>query len=364
MRVHEAEVKECQAVAVSRIRMQYLFRFVATWFVAALVLAPAFALAQATTTGRGEGGWWYRQSSEFKQKVAALGDVADPVITMPILFGVDITKLLHNYGEVRASGRTHEGEDIMALKGTPIVSPTAAVVTRVDYGAGEGNAVYTANPGGEIFIYYHLDRVAEGLAAGQVLERGALIGYVGNTGDASGGASHLHFEVRKTEGNTPTDPSVRLTREFTPEEKMLYLSKILTQTTDPDAMAQFLASNFRGPFTVALGRGVPLPPLIAALINPAPVDASVPAAIPPSGSLTRNLYRGTRGEDVRLLQKLLNRNGFAVAASGPGSIGNETTYFGPATLAAVIRFQSARGISPTIGYVGPLTRASLAQLSI
>jgi peptidoglycan hydrolase-like protein with peptidoglycan-binding domain len=78
--------------------------------------------------------------------------------------------------------------------------------------------------------------------------------------------------------------------------------------------------------------------------------------------LTRDLYRGMSGEDVRTLQGLLNTKGYTVALTGAGSPGNETIYFGPATEAAVIRFQIAHGISPAVGYVGPITRAALASL--
>jgi peptidoglycan hydrolase-like protein with peptidoglycan-binding domain len=79
-------------------------------------------------------------------------------------------------------------------------------------------------------------------------------------------------------------------------------------------------------------------------------------------TLTRNLFRNVSGEDVRTLQRILNANGYTVAPSGAGSPGKETTYFGPATQAAVVRFQIAHGITPSIGYVGVLTRAALAVL--
>src|SRR3989338_10321316 len=234
--------------------------FVATAF----VFAPYLAAAQ-TSTVRDYSRYseWRRQSNESQQKIDALGMVAVQNFPMPILFGT--VNNLNNYGELRVSGCTHEGLDLMSPKGTPIVSPTAAVVTRVDYGAGEGNAVYTANPGGERFIYYHLDRVGEGVVEGLVLARGDLIGYVGNTGDASGGAANLHFEIRTSNGNTPSDPYPRLTLEFTPEEKMAYLSKILTRTTDANALAQFLVANFRSSFNAALSRGAAVPPLVSGL---------------------------------------------------------------------------------------------------
>ena len=77
-------------------------------------------------------------------------------------------------------------------------------------------------------------------------------------------------------------------------------------------------------------------------------------------ALTRNLYLGISGEDVRALQKYLNAKGYTVAQEGAGSPGNETAYFGPATKAAVIKFQIARAIVPAAGYVGLITRGILA----
>lgn len=77
--------------------------------------------------------------------------------------------------------------------------------------------------------------------------------------------------------------------------------------------------------------------------------------------LTRNLYFGLRGSDVKALQQYLNSHGFPLAKSGPGSPGNETEVFGVLTRAAVIRYQKAKGISPAVGYVGPITRASIQQ---
>jgi len=64
------------------------------------------------------------------------------------------------------------------------------------------------------------------------------------------------------------------------------------------------------------------------------------------------------GADVKALQVYLNTHGYVVSSSGPGSVGNETSKFGGATRAAVIKFQKAMGITPAVGYFGPKTRAA------
>lgn len=87
-------------------------------------------------------------------------------------------------------------------------------------------------------------------------------------------------------------------------------------------------------------------------------------------SLTKNLRMGMTGADVKALQLMLNMNpATTIAESGPGSTGNESTYFGKATLAAVIRYQeiyksvllTPAGLSAGTGFVGSLTRAHIAK---
>jgi spore germination protein len=84
-------------------------------------------------------------------------------------------------------------------------------------------------------------------------------------------------------------------------------------------------------------------------------------------SFSRSLFLGSVGEDVRLLQKVLNSDTRTrVASGGVGSKGNETTRFGPATETAVKKFQLLYGLAkegdPAYGFVGPKTRAKLAEL--
>ncbi|MDP2651624.1 MAG: ice-binding family protein [bacterium] len=73
-----------------------------------------------------------------------------------------------------------------------------------------------------------------------------------------------------------------------------------------------------------------------------------------------DLTIGSLGSEVKALQQLLNAKGYTVSASGAGSAGNETTMFGAATRAALIKYQKAKGITPS-GYFGPLTRAAISS---
>ncbi len=77
-----------------------------------------------------------------------------------------------------------------------------------------------------------------------------------------------------------------------------------------------------------------------------------------SASANPTLRLDDNNTSVLVLQQRLNARGFPVSTSGPGSLGNETTYFGAKTRAAVQAFQAANGI-PTTGVVGSLTWAAL-----
>lgn len=92
-------------------------------------------------------------------------------------------------------------------------------------------------------------------------------------------------------------------------------------------------------------------------------SVSGPTPFVPSANLPEtDLEFGDRGEGVRLLQQYLNARGFTVAQTGAGSPGNETAFFGPATRNALARFQEANGITPAVGYYGPITRATIQNL--
>ncbi len=80
------------------------------------------------------------------------------------------------------------------------------------------------------------------------------------------------------------------------------------------------------------------------------IPVTVPVVTTPTvgvSTFSRTLVVGSKGEDVRALQKMLNVSGFKVAISGAGSPGKETTFFGPATRAALVKYQTAKGLAIT-----------------
>lgn len=102
----------------------------------------------------------------------------------------------------RRGARIHSALDIMAPRGTPVLSADAGRVFKLRSNALGGITVYALDPT-ERFVYYyaHLERYADGLAEGQRLQPGDVIGYVGTTGNAPRNAPHLHFQVLQYRGN-------------------------------------------------------------------------------------------------------------------------------------------------------------------
>ena len=104
------------------------------------------------------------------------------------------------WGANRGGGRTHEGVDMMAPRGTRLVAAESGVVGNMKVGNLQGNGLWIYGNSGDHFFYAHLDGYAPGLSVGQQVAAGELIGYVGSTGNASYSAPHLHFEYHPNGG--------------------------------------------------------------------------------------------------------------------------------------------------------------------
>ncbi len=88
-------------------------------------------------------------------------------------------------------GTMHQGVDIAAPTGTPIVAPDAGVVLEAGPASGFGNVIYLQHENGDVTVYGHMSTVL--VEAGQIVQGGETIAEVGSTGYSTG--PHLHFEV-------------------------------------------------------------------------------------------------------------------------------------------------------------------------
>lgn len=114
--------------------------------------------------------------------------------------GVEARRIADTWGGPRSGGRKHEGVDIFAPRGTPVTSTTRGVVARTgDYGLG-GRQVWIIGPGGERHYYAHLERIAPDIARFALVEPGTLIGHVGDSGNARGTPTHLHYGIYAASG--------------------------------------------------------------------------------------------------------------------------------------------------------------------
>jgi murein DD-endopeptidase MepM/ murein hydrolase activator NlpD len=118
----------------------------------------------------------------------------DTKIAMP-LEDVSRKEVADTWGAPRGVGRHHEGQDIFAAKGTPILSATNGFIYKIGENNLGGQTVSVIGSGGRIYYYAHLDSYAKGIAVGDRVSKRTVLGYVGTTGNAQGTPPHLHFGI-------------------------------------------------------------------------------------------------------------------------------------------------------------------------
>jgi len=113
-------------------------------------------------------------------------------LTMPVP-GIKAEDLSPQFYVARAE-RGHEAIDIIATRGEPVVAVEDGKIAKLFLSKPGGITIYQFDPT-ETYAYYyaHLDRYADGLAEGDSVKRGQVIGYVGSTGNAA--TPHLHFAI-------------------------------------------------------------------------------------------------------------------------------------------------------------------------
>lgn len=118
----------------------------------------------------------------------------DTRIAMP-LEDVSRKEVADTWGAPRGTGRRHEGQDIFAPRGTPILSATNGYIYKIGENNLGGQTVSVISSGGRVYYYAHLDRYAKGIEVGDRVSTRSVLGYVGTTGNAQGTPPHLHFGI-------------------------------------------------------------------------------------------------------------------------------------------------------------------------
>ncbi|MDB5036387.1 MAG: peptidase [Chlorobi bacterium] len=125
--------------------------------------------------------------------IALLCRRAPDALPVPVR-GVRPSQLADTWGAPRSGGRRHEGIDIFARRNTPVLSATDGVISERGIDGLGGRYVMVIGSGGYRHYYAHLERWgAPGI--GDWVRAGDLIGYVGDSGNAKGTPTHLHYGI-------------------------------------------------------------------------------------------------------------------------------------------------------------------------
>jgi len=170
------------------LRMKRLLKLAAVSVVAVLLL---------TVTGLGSA---IAGKLIFYARVARLSmQEPDTKLAMPL---PDVSKrqIADTWHAPRGTDRLHEGQDIFAPKGTPVLSATNGFVYNIGENNLGGQTVSVIGAGGRVYYYAHLDKYAPGLQIGDRVNTRTVLGYVGTTGNAQGTPPHLHFGIYTSSG--------------------------------------------------------------------------------------------------------------------------------------------------------------------
>lgn len=311
------------------------------------------------------------------------GDMVD----YPLVFPVDGDHFFTDtFGAYRTHGKGHQGQDIMADKGTSVVAAASGTVRYVNWtrrshlNPDRCCSVVISHDDGWETRYLHLDNdtpgtddgrgwgIADGIVPGARVEAGQLLGWVGDSGNAEGTPPHLHFELKDPDG-VHANPFESLllaggnppAREWNAADDPLLSSTVLLRRGDRgDAVARLQEILDELGYEAGPIDGIFGPMTAAAVLafqqdQGLAVDGLVGSQTTEAiAAFTRSsagvLGLGDRGEAVREVQALLAGLGF-----DPGPIDG---IFGPLTLDAVVGFQRAGGLQVD-GLIGPQTRSHL-----
>ncbi len=126
--------------------------------------------------------------------------------TYACIFTPSNTHFRDTWGAPRGGGtRSHKGTDVFARHGEPVFAITGGRISRLNSSSIGGISVYLKGDDGHLYYYTHLQGYVSGLSTGKRVEAGEHIAYNGATGNARGGAPHVHFQWHPG-GGGPVNP--------------------------------------------------------------------------------------------------------------------------------------------------------------
>jgi murein DD-endopeptidase MepM/ murein hydrolase activator NlpD len=121
-------------------------------------------------------------------------------VSLPVpVEGVEPAQLADTWGGARSGGRKHEGIDIFAPRNAQVLAATRGLVIRRGWNLLGGRTISILGPGGQTHYYAHLEGYDDP-DAGDWVEAGQVIGYVGDSGNAQGTPTHLHYGIYESGG--------------------------------------------------------------------------------------------------------------------------------------------------------------------
>lgn len=213
--------------------------------------------AELTNNGETFRVYRYKDGKGGFNYYTATGHSLQPsILRTPVRYSrVSSTFSRHRWHPVLQIWRPHYGVDLASPMGTPIKAAADGVVKYVGWSNGYGKLVELNNVGAYSTRYGHMSRFAKGLHKGDRVRQGEVIGYVGETGEATG--PHLHFEIRIN--GKPYDPLKVKLPDSKPLPKALMadfqqaIQPLLAVLDDPDSDSskQRLAALDEQPLTTA-----------------------------------------------------------------------------------------------------------------
>ena len=342
---------------------------------------------------------------------AEAGDYRAPVaIRFPT---VQSARYANDFDNGRSGGRVHRSTDLFASLRSPVYAARGGTVIwlpREESGLA-GYVIQIRGDDDRVYAYYHLGRdggrfrraVARSVKLYGHVDRGQLIGWLGDSGNAAGGSPHLHFEIQD---NAVTDPygsnrvnpynSLRkaqgLSLDWSQPEAAAptgrwalsvgdrgepvrhWQQKLNRSNRVADIVADGIFGSGTRAATVTFQQSVRLGPEGLGIVgyktrvamrrlldrmdgSSTPTPTPKPTPEPSTAPLTQPLLKlGDEGDPVTRWQRKLNRSGRTAKIVADGD-------FGPATHSATVKFQKSVDLGPAgLGVVGPKTRAAMRKV--